>query len=43
VEQRWWSPERHRRLARFQVVLDDGAAQVLTVERQRWWLAAAYC
>ncbi len=43
VEQRWWSPEHHRRLARFQVVLDDGAAQVLTVERQRWWLAAAYC
>lgn len=42
VEQRWWSPERHRRLARFQVVLDDGAAQLLTVEQQRWWLVATY-
>ncbi|MDQ3312146.1 MAG: DNA polymerase Y family protein [Actinomycetota bacterium] len=42
VEQRWWSPEQHRRLARFQVVLDDGAAQVLAVEQQRWWLVATY-
>ena len=42
VEQRWWSPERHRRLARFQIVLDDGTAQLLTVEQQCWWLVATY-
>ncbi len=42
VDQRWWSGDRHRRLARFQVVLDDGRAHLLVVEQQRWWLVATY-
>ena len=42
VEQRWWEPASQRRLARFQVVLEDGAAQLLVVEHQQWWLLATY-
>ncbi len=49
VDQRWWEPERHRRLARFQVQIDGAGEdapdeQVLLVvaERRRWWLAAQY-
>jgi protein ImuB len=42
VDQRWWSSDRHRRLARFQVVLDDGQAHLLMVEQQRWWIAGTY-
>jgi protein ImuB len=42
VDQRWWTGDRHRRLARFQVVLDDGRAHLLVVEQQRWWLIATY-
>jgi protein ImuB len=42
VEQCWWDPIRHRRLARFQVVTDDGRARVLAVERGRWWVLAVY-
>jgi protein ImuB len=42
VEQCWWDPARHRRLARFQVVTDDGRARVLAVERGRWWVLAVY-
>jgi protein ImuB len=42
VEQRWWEPDRRRRLARFQVVLDDGTAQQLAVEHRQWWLLASY-
>lgn len=42
VEQRWWEPDRRRRLARFQVLLDDGTAQQLAVEHRQWWLLATY-
>lgn len=42
IEERWWDPTRHRRLARVQVVTADGHARLLVVERQRWWVAAAY-
>lgn len=42
LEQAWWDPRRRRRLARFQVVLDDGSAHLLAVERQRWWWLATY-
>ncbi len=42
VEQRWWEPDRRRRLARFQVVLDDGTAQLLVVEHRQWWLVGTY-
>ncbi len=42
IEQRWWSPERARRLARLQVVTDDDAAYLVGVERQRWSILATY-
>lgn len=42
VEQRWWSPDRARRLARFQVVTEDGVAHLVGVEQQRWSILATY-
>jgi protein ImuB len=42
VEERWWDDAGQRRLARFQLVTDDGVARLLTVEGGRWWLAAVY-
>ncbi|MEO6571152.1 MAG: DNA polymerase Y family protein [Ilumatobacteraceae bacterium] len=42
IEQRWWSPERTRRLARFQLVTDRGTAYLVGVEQQRWSILAIY-
>lgn len=42
VEQRWWSPGRARRLARFQILTEDGVAHLLGIEQQRWSLLATY-
>ncbi len=47
VDQQWWEPGQHRRLARFQVVVDDdeGAghqAHLVVAERQQWFLLASY-
>ena len=42
VDERWWDDAGHRRLARFQVVTDDGIARLITVERGRWKVAAVY-
>ena len=42
VEQRWWSPDRARRLARFQIVTEQGAAHLVVVEQQRWAILATY-
>jgi protein ImuB len=42
VEQRWWSAERARRIARFQVVTERGHAHLLAVEHQRWSVLATY-
>ncbi|MCU0261649.1 MAG: hypothetical protein MUE78_11570, partial [Ilumatobacteraceae bacterium] len=42
LDQRWWDPRRHRRLARFQLVTDDGAARLVAVEQQRWSVLAVY-
>ncbi|HEY2813539.1 MAG TPA: DNA polymerase Y family protein [Acidimicrobiales bacterium] len=42
VEERWWDGSSRRRLARFQLVTDDGVARLVTVEGGRWWLAAVY-
>ena len=41
VTERWWEPRR-RRLARVQVVFDDGTAHLLAVERRRWSLMGSY-
>ena len=42
AEQRWWDPLTGRRRARLQVVLDDGTAHLLTLERGAWSIEATY-
>ena len=42
IEERWWDPTRHRRLARFQVVTADGTAHLVVAEHRNWWIAATY-
>ena len=42
VDERWWEPTAHRRLARFQVVTTDGTAHLLLAEHHAWWVAATY-
>lgn len=42
VDERWWDLTGRRRVARLQVVCDDGAAHLVVAEHQRWWLLAAY-
>lgn len=42
VEEHWWEPARHRRLARFQMVTDDGRAHLVIAEHRRWWIGATY-
>lgn len=42
VEERWWEPDGQRRLARFQVVTDDGGAYLVVAEHRRWWISACY-
>jgi protein ImuB len=42
VEERWWEPDRHRRLARFQIVTDDHAGYLVVAEHRRWWASAWY-
>jgi protein ImuB len=42
VDERWWDPPAHRRRARFQVVVGDGRAHLLSVEGGRWWVEATY-
>jgi protein ImuB len=42
VDERWWDPLRHRRLARFQLLDAGGTAHLLAVESGRWWLEATY-
>ncbi len=42
ADERWWDPASHRRRARMQVVLEDSAAHLLTVEQQQWMIEATY-
>ncbi|MDJ0771417.1 MAG: DNA polymerase Y family protein [Ilumatobacter sp.] len=42
VEQRWWAGGRARRLARFQLVTDEGVAHLVGVEQGRWSILATY-
>ncbi len=46
VDQHWWEPDRHRRLARFQMLVEDEAvgerAHLVIAEHQRWFLLATY-
>ncbi len=42
VDERWWDPARHRRLARVQLLTADGSAHLAALERSQWWLTATY-
>jgi protein ImuB len=42
VDERWWDPTDHRRLARFQVVTEDGTARLLILDGGRWFGDAVY-
>lgn len=45
VDQQWWEPTRHRRVARFQVVTAASGEQravLVVAEHRRWWLVARY-
>jgi protein ImuB len=42
VEEQWWEPARHRRLARFQMVTDDEQGYLVVAEHRRWWVSARY-
>jgi protein ImuB len=42
VEQRWWHPSASRRLARFQIVTDQGDAHLVVIERRCWSIVATY-
>lgn len=48
IDQHWWEPSRHRRLAQFQMLAGetrsgDGAEGYLVIaEHRRWWISACY-
>ena len=42
AEERWWDPVVHRRRARLQVALADGAAYLLALESGQWRVEATY-
>ncbi len=42
IEQRWWSSDQARRLARFHLVTEEGTAHLVGVEQQRWSILATY-
>jgi protein ImuB len=41
-DERWWDSEGHRRRARLQLVLDDGVAHLVALERGEWTVEATY-
>ncbi len=42
VVERWWDPERARRVHRFQLVDHDGCAWLLLRDAEGWWAEARY-
>jgi protein ImuB len=44
IEERWWEPSRHRRLAQFQILTgtDEQAGYLVVAEHRRWWVSAHY-
>ena len=42
VDERWWDPRAHRRLARLQVTTDQGTAHLLKLAGGQWWVEATY-
>lgn len=42
VDERWWDADEHVRANRFQVVDETGAAWLLVLDGESWWLEAKY-
>lgn len=42
IEERWWQEEDHRRRARLQIVLEDGQAWLVSLERGQWRCEGLY-
>ncbi|MEU4161940.1 DNA polymerase Y family protein [Actinoplanes sp. NPDC026670] len=42
VDERWWAPDEARRRARFQVLLEDGRALLMSLAGGRWVVEAIY-
>ncbi len=42
MTERWWDPSRSRRLARIQVLSDQGVAMIVVIESSKWFLEAIY-
>jgi protein ImuB len=42
VDERWWDGAAHRRRAQLQVLLEGGAAHLLSLEGGRWKIEATY-
>jgi len=42
VDERWWDPKAHRRVARLQVLTSEGGAYLLKLTGGRWWIEATY-
>lgn len=42
VDERWWDPKAHQRLARLQVTSQEDIAYLLRLSDGRWWIEAIY-
>jgi hypothetical protein len=42
VDERWWDPRAHQRLARLQVTTDAGNAYLLKLAGGQWWVEGVY-
>jgi protein ImuB len=42
VDERWWDPNAHRRLARLQVTTQQDVAYLLHLTDGQWWIEATY-
>jgi protein ImuB len=42
VDERWWDPSAHQRLARLQVTSQEDMAYLLRLVDGRWWVEATY-
>jgi len=42
VDERWWDPSAHQRLARLQVTSQEDVAYLLKLTDGQWWIEATY-
>jgi protein ImuB len=42
VDERWWDPNAHQRLARLQVTSQEDVAYLLKLADGQWWIEATY-